>query len=374
MSIIKAGQSYLIGNGYSPYYLNVTGARTESRVSLDQEAIKIHGAECDAQTWHVFPLDNEFHLFANKNSGLVMKIYDDSTAPGEGVYQFELDSPDRAPSQTWLVEHVSDNTYRVRNQNSQLFLSIRNSSVIKGANAEQSSDDDPASARSRQWEFNVRDKFERVLNLPTFEGVTIGDIHRLTSFEHPDRGTTDPVEVANFAYPFPVITDQAYDRRSQAQRNPYYILRRYGYWNRVFQYEHGGASELTEKQTTHVGLTSLNSTQVEETTSTSVSAEASFGFKGFASSISKTFAKQMKVTVTNQEITETWAEREISRTYAQGIRVSEAVWYRADDYVLERLDGTMLIEWTVSDETKSISDAWPPQAAKELEQYRSRLT
>ncbi|MFC3983099.1 RICIN domain-containing protein [Streptosporangium jomthongense] len=374
MSIIKAGQTYLIGNGRSTYYLNATRASTASGMNLDQESIKIFGAECDAQTWHVFPLDNDFHLFANKNSGLIMKIFDDSTEPGRSVEQYELDSPDRAPSQTWLLEHVSGNTYQVRNQNSQLFLKVRNSSLIRGTNIEQTADADPDSMKSRQWEFNVRDKFERVLNLPTFEGVTIGDIHRLTSFEHPDKDTTDPVEVANFAYPFPLITDQAYDRRRQAQLNPYYILRRYGYWRRVFQYEHGGASEYTEKQTTHVGLTSLNSEQVEKTTSTSVSAGASFGFKGFGSSISETFAEQMKVTVTNQEITETWAEQEISRTYKQGIRVSEALWYREDNYVLERLDGTMLIKWTVRDENKAKTDGWPREAMKELEQYRSRLT
>ncbi|MEU1737643.1 RICIN domain-containing protein [Streptosporangium sp. NPDC020145] len=374
MSIIKAGRSYRIQNAYNRFYLNAGSAATQSGIYLTQEPMKGEGAEHDTKIWHVFPLDNEFHLFANKNSGLVMKIRDDSVKPKEWAWQQELNSPDRAPSQTWLAEHVSDNTYRVRNQNSQLSLSIPNFSLTKGTIVAQLPEDDTANVKWWQWVFEVEDEFERVLNLPTFEGVGIGDIHRLTGFEHLEENTTDPVEVANFAYPFPLITDQAYDRQRQAQRNPYYILRKYGYWKRVYQYEHGGASEYTEKQKAHVGLTSLNSTQVEETTSTSVSAEASFGFKGFASSISETFAKQMKVTTTNQEITETWAEREIIRTYPHGTKVSEAVWYRQDDYVLERLDGTMLIKWTVSDETKSISDAWPPQAAKELEQYRSRLT
>ncbi|MEU9891432.1 RICIN domain-containing protein [Sphaerisporangium sp. NPDC051011] len=376
MSVIEAGRSYRIKNVNSGYYLNVKSNSTETGARLEQWPMEDGGAKHDAKVWHVFPLDYGAYLFANKNSGFIMKIVDNSTEQTEPVEQYrKLQSPSTAPSQTWLLEHVSDDTYRVRNQKSNHLMNIYGYSKEKGEWVEQHKDtNNPSGAKSQQWVFEVEDEFERVLNLPTFEDVGIGDIHRMTDFAPTDSDTTDPVEIANFAYPFPFITDQSYNRQRQGRENPYYILRRYGYWKRVYYYEHGGASQHEKKETTYVGLSSRNSTEVEETTSTSVSSEASFGFKGFGSSISTTFAHQMKVTTTSEDITESWVEKTITRTYGPGIRVAEAIWYREDKYVLERLDGTTVMEWTVCDDKVAISDAWPEQAAEELEQYRSRLT
>ncbi|MER7129816.1 RICIN domain-containing protein [Streptosporangium saharense] len=376
MSVIEAGRSYRIKNVHSGYYLNVKSNSTETAARLEQWPMEDGGAKHDAKVWHVFPLDHGAYVFANKNSGFIMKIVNNSTQQTEPVEQYRtLQSPDAHPSQTWLLEHVSGDTYRVRNQKSNHLMNIYGYSTKKGEWVEQHKDTDSSSgSRSQQWVFEVEDEFERVLNLPTFEDEGIGDIHRMTDYDPTPSTTTDPVEVANFAYPFPFIADASYNRPRQGRENPYYILRRYGYWKRVYYYQHGGASEYVEEKKVGVGLTSRNSTQVEETTSTSVSSEASFGFKGFGSSISTTFAHQMKVTTTSEDIEESWAEKTIRRTYGPGIKVAEAIWYREDRYVLERLDGTTVIEWTVCDENTAISDAWPQQGAEELEQYRSRLS
>ena len=69
------------------------------------------------------------------------------------------------------------------------------------------------------------------------------------------------------AYPFVLVEDPALDRQRQAQENPYYILRRYGFWQREFSYQHSGASDLTESKQTTVGLTAAATATVKDTAS-----------------------------------------------------------------------------------------------------------
>jgi hypothetical protein len=40
-------------------------------------------------------------------------------------------------------------------------------------------------------------------------------------------------------------------------------------------------------------------------------------------------------------------------------RMTEAIWYRSDKYVLERLNGTVVLDWTARDPNTSIADAYP---------------
>ncbi|MEU4930734.1 hypothetical protein AB0G54_30245 [Streptomyces yokosukanensis] len=214
--------------------------------------------------------------------------------------------------------------------------------------------------------FEVEDEYKPVLDLPDITYPGIGDIHRMTSYEPTPSAKTDPVEVGAMAYPFPLVRDPAYDRRRQAQDNPYYILRRYGFWERVYSYEHGGASDYTHTEETTVGLTTTNARTVEETTSISVTAEASFGFKGVGASLSTTISHELKVTTTHEEVKSHSKKVTIERNYQAGKRVTEAIWYRSDKYVLERLNGTVVLDWTTRDPNTSVADAYPLPAREAI--------
>ena len=146
------------------------------------------------------------------------------------------------------------------------------------------------------------------------------------------------------AYPFVLVHDPAYDRRRQARENPYYILRRYGFWQREYSYEHGGAADLTESKQTTVGLTTTDAATVEDTASISVTAEAGFGLHGFGASLTATISNELMVTTTHEEVRNHSELETIERTYHVGNRVTEAVWYRSDLYKLERLDGTVVLD------------------------------
>ncbi|MFB6889800.1 hypothetical protein ACFCX4_10855 [Kitasatospora sp. NPDC056327] len=86
---------------------------------------------------------------------------------------------------------------------------------------------------------------------------------------------------------------------------------------------------------------------MEKTTGVAVSAEASFGFKGFGSSSKETFPQEMKVSTTDERITEPSTTVIGEPKHPEGEHVSEAIRFREDEYVLERLDGTKVIGRTV---------------------------
>ena len=122
------------------------------------------------------------------------------------------------------------------------------------------------------------------------------------------------------AYPFPFVADPLFGRQRQAQENPYYILRRFGFWERVYSYEHGGASDYRHREETTVGLTTTNARTVEDTTSISVSAEASFGFRGAGASLSTTISRELRVTTTHEEVTQHSRVLELIRDYRRQAR------------------------------------------------------
>ncbi|MEU3569257.1 RICIN domain-containing protein [Kitasatospora sp. NPDC036755] len=371
MSAFSAGRTYRLRNWHSGLYAAVKDNDMKDRARLYQW-LRDNGP--NNQVWHVFPLDGGAYLITNKNSGLNMKVVNSSTGPDKVEQRFLLPS---GMAQAWKLEPVNGTTtYLVRNVNSGLPLKVYGYNARPGAELEQQKEHSAGEGNgydSQRWVLEVEDEYERVLKPPTFEGADVGDIHRMTDFDRTREDETEHVELANFAYPFPFVHDSTKTVPFQAKESPYYILRKFGYWVRVYYYEHSGASEFTKTETTHVGLTSKNSTTVEETTSISVSAEATFAFKGFGSSIKNTFEKELKVTVTDETVTESWKTVDLTRRYPHGLHVSEAIWLREDKYVLERLDGegTPIVQWTVRDSTTEKSDSWPKEAVKELGAWRA---
>lgn len=362
MPQIPAGRSYKIKNRRSNLYVNVHSYSQDEGKELQQWHLQPQSdSNRRSQIWHIFPLDFGRYLLANKSSGQVANVYRNDTAPSAWLQQYPLQQQSARPAQQWMLHDVpgSGGAVQVINDKSQLLMNVDRYSTSPGVHLEQWTLASGADAGSQQWFFEVEDEYKPVLDLPHTSYPGIGDIHRMTSYSPTPSAKTEPVQVGAMAYPFPLVRDPAYNRQRQARENPYYILRRYGYWERVYSYEHGGASDYTHTEETTVGLTTTNARTVEETTTISVTAEASFGFKGFGASLSSTISHELKVTTTHEEVKSHSRRVELKRQYFAGKRVTEAIWYRNDKYVLERLNGTVVLDWVTRDPNTAIADAYP---------------
>ncbi|MGW7344968.1 hypothetical protein [Streptomyces sp. NPDC054854] len=211
------------------------------------------------------------------------------------------------------------------------------------------------------WKFQLVDEYKPVTELPPVEMPPggVGDVIRLTGYSRPEPARTPEVLVGQVAVPF-AVQDGGGSAEQQSQYNPYLIIKQYGYWDRVYYYEHAGLSQWTETQETTIGLITSNRTEVERTTSISVTAEAGFVFKGFSAGISTTVTDQLRVLQATEETEKSEKKDTIERIYfANGKRVCEAQWYRGDHFVVERLDGSMVTEWRTRDKRSSVLDGWP---------------
>ena len=364
---IQAGRSYRIRNRRSGLYMNVRSYSANESAHLELWHLQApSAANRRSQIWHVFPLDFGSYLLANKASGLVVNVARNSTIPGWHLEQYFLQPLSDNPAQQWMLHSVgvaSGNViYEIINSRSQLLANLRNWGTTPSTPLEQWTLADSSHATAQHWFLEVEDEYRRVIDLPEITDPGIGDIHRMTSFQPTASARTAQVEVGSMAYPFPFVADPAFGRQRQAQENPYYILRRFGFWERVFSYEHGGASDYRHREETTVGLTTTNARTVEDTTSISVTAEASFGFRGAGASLSTTMSRELRVTTTHEQVTQHSRVVEITREYQAGRRVTEAIWFRSDRYVLERLNGIVVLEWTTRNPNMSIADAFPLSA------------
>jgi hypothetical protein len=359
---IRPGSSYRIKNKRSNLYLNVVGYSLNESAQLEQRELQPYGQDRMSQVWHVFPLDFGSYLLVNKASGLVLNIAGNSTDSSAKAEQYRLQRPGEEPAQQWLLRDSGDGVYEIINNKSQQLLNVVWYSEEPSAFIEQYPHTSDERSDAQRWLLEVEDEYKVVADLTSLPDTGIGDIQRMTSYQPTPANHTEPVEIAAMAYPFVLVHDPAYDRRRQAQKHPYYILRRYGFWQREYSYEHGGASDLTETQQTTVGLTTTAAATVEHTASISVTAEAGFGLHGFGASLTATISHELMVTTTHEEVGNHSEERTIQRTYHAGPRVTEAVWYRSDRYVLERLDGSVVLDWTTRNPNMTITDAYPSGA------------
>jgi Insecticidal Crystal Toxin, P42/Ricin-type beta-trefoil lectin domain-like len=362
---IQPGSSYRIKNQRSNLYLSVVGNSLEESALLEQRELQPDGQDRLSQVWHVFPLDFGSYLLVNKASGLVVNIAWNSTISSARAEQYRLQTPGaEEPAQQWLLRDSDDGAYEIINNKSQQLLNVVRCSKEPAALIEQYPHTSDERSDAQRWLLEVEDEYKVVANLTSLPDTSIGDIHRMTSYQPTPANHTDQVEIAAMAYPFVLVDDPALDRQRQAQENPYYILRRYGFWQREYSYEHGGAAELAVIEQTTVGLTTTDASEVEKTASISVSAEAGFGLHGFGASLTATISNELMVTTTHEEVRNHSREKIAQRTYPAGKRVTEAVWYRSDRYVLERLDGTAVLRWTTRNPNMTITDAYPSRVPK----------
>ncbi|MFF2041781.1 RICIN domain-containing protein [Kitasatospora sp. NPDC058170] len=353
-----AGRSYVIRNRRSCRVLNVMGNGTNQGATLDTWELQQDGRR-PSQVWHLFPLDQGSALLANKNSGQVVSVRDNSTAPSEEIEQAFVQA-DRIASQSWMVREAPGGGYHIVNKRSGLYLNLHMNNTMSGTRAEQYYFiNDPVACQV--WDLEVEDEYKTILDLQQVDTGPddIGDILRLTDFRRPAKSTTERVLIGQVALPFPLVDDPGMSAQERAQRSPYYLLKRYGSWKMVYYYEHSGASGYTKTQEIKVGLTTTNSSEVNSTTGISVTANAGFSFSGLTASLSSTVSYQLQVTTDSSTSELTQRTETVSRSYPAGKRISEAIWYRDNTFILERLDGTEILEWTVRDSGTCITDAYP---------------
>lgn len=191
-------------------------------------------------------------------------------------------------------------------------------------------------------------------------GSAVGGILRMSGHSRPHPETTREVLIGTTLLPFPLVSDPALGRARQAAESPYYLLKRYGYYKIVYYYEHSGQVSKKESQSTTIGMTTSNAREVETTTSISVTAETSFQYKGFSASLSTTISHQLRTRVAQETTQSSSRTVTVEREYpANGKRLSQAIWFRADRYVLERTDGGKVTEWETTTDQDTIDDVYP---------------
>ncbi|MFC8094701.1 RICIN domain-containing protein [Streptomyces sp. NPDC057301] len=313
------------------------------------------------QVWHVMPLDNDDVMLINKRTGLCINVHNNSTAPSMGVQQYDIQSPEVASSQKWMLRPATSGYYTVVNKKSGLELTPQSWGTSPSTNLQQYTPGGPETRERQYWALEVEDEYPQITGLRPIDRDPndIGDVIRLTGFTEPPRDTTPEVLIGQLAVPFFTIGDSS--PQWQVDNSPYYILKRYGYWQKVFFYEHPGTSKVTKTKKVTVGLTTSTGKTVEETTGISVTAEASFAYKGFSASLSTTYSRELKVTTYTGEVHEHFTEDTIEREYqADGVRIAECLWYRGDRYTVERMDGTKVLEWNTLNAAVEVLDGYRP--------------
>ncbi|MFD4658219.1 hypothetical protein ACFWP2_21625 [Kitasatospora sp. NPDC058444] len=253
-------------------------------------------------------------------------------------------------------------TYTLRNSGSGLYANVAAYSTAQSEHLEQLNlcgTGDPHRSYEN-WQFTVEDTYDTITGLEPISGVDIGDIPRMTGYAPTPQSTSDEVLVGQVAVPFPLVTDTMGGGVGwQVANSPYYVLKRYGYWDRQFYYEHTEASSDTYTTKVTFGLTSSDTETVSKTTGWSVNSDTSVMFKHFSTSFSATYSEQLTVTSSSTTTESATVEQDVTRTFTAGTHASEAVWWRADHYVLERLDGSTVLEWHTRDSSTSRSDTYP---------------
>ncbi|MER5493387.1 hypothetical protein [Streptomyces sp. NPDC002490] len=354
MALPQAGYAYRLKNKQTGRYLTSSGFMPDSYVTTWGPESGGNGRL--SQTWHLLGLGNEKYILAQKLGGRVPTLNDyraPSTVPPRG---FDMTNPLFRPDSTRLNLEVPYDGTDGHIINSQTFYVRASGDCVTLASCNGGSlladwgDKLGAIVGSdvgdlQRWSLEQEASYPRIA---TGIGPTTNSPvppPALTGYARPNPDTTSPTTIGTTLLPSALVKDPALTRQQQAQTSPWYVVERQGFYKVVYYYESSGAAETTQSQSVTVGLTTANSTEIENTTSISVTAEASYGFKGFGASLSTTYSHQLRTLVASSTTQTSERNTTISRTFKQGTRAALAIWYRADRYALKRMDGTVILEW-----------------------------
>ncbi|MEW1700753.1 hypothetical protein ACIQCR_16935 [Streptomyces sp. NPDC093249] len=313
-----------------------------------------------AQTWHFQSLDNDRYIIQQKLGGNVLANPVDEMERAHGLEFFLQSAQMAAPYRDTDPFLMAGQTFKLYpNEEGDGSFWIVSTSVAQpnlGAG-------DDLNLYLAPWDSGWGQRqlwfLEPVEEYPSITGAgrgptrnALSPIPAMTDYARPQPDTTPEVLVGTTLLPSALVNDPRLDARQQARQSPWYLVRRYGFYRIGFYYDHSGTTRVVETQGITLGLTRTDVQSITRTTGLSVTAEASFGFKGFGASISTTYSQELS-TYTSQEVTESSSkESTLQRQFNEGYRSALAIWYRRDRYALLRMDGTVVLDWetTVRDD------------------------
>lgn len=356
---IKPGRTYRFKNKKVERYLSPKGFSRDEAKTV-QILNPRDGHQRDAQTWHVMPIDDGV-LVVNKDSQRVLSPQGFETSEATTVQILDLREPaGKRATQIWVVEDAGDGSQLLRNHVGDRYVSPQGFSGEEATTVQILDLRDGDRRDAQCWVMEVVDEEKRITKLePVARDVNaIGDDPEVTGY-HPPAERTPEVLVAQTVVPFPLVQDTR-EAPWQSHNNPYYLLRRYGYWEQVLYCDHDGQHIFEAKREVTVGLTTSNSSTIERTLGVSVGADAGIECKGVSASIHASMTNELKVATTRSKECKYSDTYTLTRTFpGDGKRVAHAVWYRGDRYALERLDGSCLLEWRTLTDKLMVEGAFP---------------
>ncbi|MEV6443659.1 hypothetical protein, partial [Amycolatopsis sp. NPDC051716] len=290
---IEPGRTYRFRNKSAERYLSPQALAGDEATSVQI----LNRRDGDAQVWHVMPLDNDAVLIVNKACGRVLspKAFDTSEATTLQILNLR-DRAERRETQTWVFEDAGDGFRLLRDSVGFRCASPKGFSGAEAKTVQLLDLRDDERRNTQCWAMEMVDEEKRITGLEPVKGDDIGDVPRMTGYhEPPDRGPE--VLVGQAVIPFPMVRDER-GSSWQTRHNPYYLLRRYGFWKLVLYYEHSGAILREEQHEISVGLTTNNAATIEHTLGVSIGANAGIDCKGASASIQASMTAELKVTQT----------------------------------------------------------------------------
>ncbi|MFG2895276.1 hypothetical protein [Streptomyces sp. NPDC048248] len=172
----------------------------------------------------------------------------------------------------------------------------------------------------------------------------------LTDYSDPPENTSWQI-AGEVAVPYFLIADDhGHDVQWQGEHSPYYIIRRWSSWNKVQWRVHPAHNTELHSWSTTEGTTEESASDVDRTLNVSVTAEASFGIKGFGASVSTTIETGLSVK-TSKKWSQSYSKL-VSGSYTVGPAEADLAvgdWFRQDKYRIYRAQGGGdILEFTVT--------------------------
>ncbi|MFE0422182.1 hypothetical protein [Streptomyces sp. NPDC058953] len=355
-----SGHSYRLKNKRTGLYLTSADFSPSSYATIYQSVASGQGRL--AQTWNVLSLDNGEYLIEQKVGGTILTPDNYSS----GGVRVNLDNPQNGSdvnvrnSQIWILR-AEGTGYTISNKHGGLFLTPDNCGVNGNGQVNKFYRASGADGESQIWELEREATYSRIVNTPT--GPTsnnVGPVPSPTGYSRPNPDATPQVLVGTTLLPSPLVSDPALGQARKAQESPYYLLKRYGFYKIVYFYDHSGQVNKKESQSVTVGLSTTNAREVETTTGISVTAETGVQYKGFSASLSTTVSYQLRTRVATESTQSSNRTVTVEREYpANGRRLAQSIWFRADRYVLERTDGSKVLEWETTTDQDTVDSVYP---------------
>ncbi|MFE0699740.1 hypothetical protein [Streptomyces sp. NPDC058872] len=338
----EAGYSYRLKNKRTG--LHLTSADFSAGTCATIYPSVASGQGRPAQTWNVLSPDNGGYLIEQKAGGTILTADDYSS----GTVRINLDNPQNG---TTNVSIRNSQIWVLCPEGTGYTLSNKNGGPSSPPTASTTETARSTSATGRPARTGLPDLGVGARNhlRPDRHGGGRPDrpgrrpVPVPAGYPKPNPETTPEVLIGTTALPSPLGVDPALGQARKAQESPYHLLKRYGFYKIVHCDDHSGPVHRVESRSATIGMSTTNAREVESTTGISVTAETAMGYEGFSASLSTTVGHQLRTRVATETTQANSTTVPVEREYlANGKRLAQSIWFRADRYVLERSAGHRL--------------------------------